>query len=375
MKSKLKSKKIKKSFKNTDKVFFKSKIKNSIKKSNYSKIFNKIKDVTYQDENYKKKLSCWYKEYENLLQDKYNYKNYYKNYESNQQIKTIVNLSLKYDTTIFSRLIDLILKRFNPIFLTKIIKLLLSKQNDYQTYKELRKLYKNKNNKIKLITPISCNKNKILAQTIIWKLKYIKNVEITKYLDIGTGNGAFAIIFGNELNLDRKNIYGSDFEYFSERGDWNRTTFTDYFNFVPIIKNEKYPFEDDTFNIITMKMVLHHVDNLDFTLKEIKRILKNNGLLIIIEHSAFTYVDYMLNDIEHGLYINVYNSNSLEEYSYNNDNRIKDVDTFRYYDFNEIGNIMRTYKFNYTVGDIFSESVSKKETSTFAHIMIYQNSK
>ena len=37
--------------------------------------------------------------------------------------------------------------------------------------------------------------------------------------------------------------------------------------------------ENDTFDLITIKMVLHHVKNYDFTLNEITRILKKDGLL------------------------------------------------------------------------------------------------
>mgnify|MGYP000149983215 CR=1 FL=1 len=38
------------------------------------------------------------------------------------------------------------------------------------------------------------------------------------------------------------------------------------------------------------------------------RILKNGGLLLVVDHDSFTSAYYMLKDIEHGLYMNVYNN-------------------------------------------------------------------
>ena len=115
---------------------------------------------------------------------------------------------------------------------------------------------------------------------------------------------------GKLLNLKKDDIFGVDLDDFSEQGDWGRNKFTDKFTFKKLQYDDPYPFEDNTFDLITIKMVLHHVKNYDFTLNEIIRILKINGLLIIVEHDAFTYADYMLNDIEHGFYLNVFNQST-----------------------------------------------------------------
>jgi ubiquinone/menaquinone biosynthesis C-methylase UbiE len=350
------------------------------------KVFNNISDLTrgaFADVNFQKSYSCNYKEYINLLNDTYNYRKYYKDYKSDQQIKTIINLAVLYDPIFLSRIIELILKRFNPKLLPDIIKILLMKENDSIIYKKLKKLYNSKENKVNLLSSASCSKNKILSQYLIGVLKRVKEHKntidkkiITNYLDIGTGNGSFAVTFGNELKLDKDHIFGCDFNNFSEQGDWGRNKLRNKFVFKELEKNKPYPFEDNSIDIITMKMVLHHIDNLDFTINEINRILTKKGILIIIDHTAFTYVDYMLADIEHGLYINVYNTESdLENYTYTskkNKSSKKNIDVVKYYDFPELDFIMSKYNLHFKATDIFTEHIYKTSTATRAIYTFYQ---
>lgn len=350
------------------------------------KVFNKISEVTrgaFANVDFQKSYSCNYKEYINLLDDTYNYRKYYKDYDSDQQIKTVINLSVRYDPIFLSRIIELILKRFNPMLLPDIIKILLMKENDSIIYKKLKKLYNSKENKVNLLSSASCSKNRILSQYLIGVLKDVKQNEniitdksIKNYLDIGTGNGSFAVTFGNELNLDKDHIFGCDFSNFSEQGDWERKKLSNKFVFKELEKNKPYPFEDNSIDIITMKMVLHHIDNLDFTVNEINRILKKKGILIIIDHTAFTYVDYMLADIEHGLYINVYNRESaLEDYTYTskkNKSNKKSIDIVKYYDFPELDFVMSKYNLHYKATDIFTEHIYKTSTATKAIYTFYE---
>jgi len=47
------------------------------------------------------------------------------------------------------------------------------------------------------------------------------------------------------------------------------------------VDNEKLPFHDGIFDIVTCFEVLEHVINTDFVLSEINRVLKQNGIFIV----------------------------------------------------------------------------------------------
>jgi ubiquinone/menaquinone biosynthesis C-methylase UbiE len=372
----MKPKTFKKNKNNTRIKSIQNKLK-TVKKNTYEKDLN----VTFYSPNYKQNFSCFANEYKNIQQDRYNYKKFYKSYESGQQIKTVVYLGIHYDHKILVQLIDLALKRFNPILINKIYKILISNKNDSEIYKDLLKLYGSPANKIKKITTVLCSKNKIISEVICFYLLTYK-LNIDNYLDIGCGNGSFTSAFGKGLKLTKEHIFGVDFENFSEQGNWNRNKNPSNFIFKELENDKSYPFEDNFFDIITMKMVLHHIDNVDFTFKEISRILKNNGILIIIEHDAFTYADYMLNDIEHAFYINVFNENSLiEDYSSVSKKKksdrkvIKSLDVVKYYDWVELDNLLMKYNFTYQIGNMLQDHIKADTSATRVKFNIYKFSK
>ena len=51
-------------------------------------------------------------------------------------------------------------------------------------------------------------------------------------------------------------------------------------NFVLIKPNQELPFDNETFDVITMLQVLEHVGNEAFAINEVKRLLKRNGVFI-----------------------------------------------------------------------------------------------
>lgn len=335
----------------------------------------RVNDLKLIKKNISTYPKCFFDEYINL--DKINtlYKKYYKTYESNQQISNYVLMALKFDPNLFSKLLSLSLKRFNPILLKEIYSILVSNENDNIIYNKLKKIYNSPKNKHYKNTAMQCNKNLILSQVLYYEIQNLyKNIKLTKYLDIGTGNGKFAITFGNVLSLDKNNIYGVDLETFAEKDDWNRKAMLDKFIYTNIEFNKPYPFEDNTFDIITFKMVLHHIQNIDFTFKEISRIMKKNGLCVIIEHDSFTYADYMLNDIEHGFYMNVFNTDSnLESFSKKQISNTKNQLGFvKYRDWIQMDNLLNKHNFQYMKADIFSEHINFETQPTRTFWCIYK---
>jgi ubiquinone/menaquinone biosynthesis C-methylase UbiE len=89
-----------------------------------------------------------------------------------------------------------------------------------------------------------------------------------KILDVGNGNG---ILTKNliEIGLD---AYGID------TSEESIKIIGDRFKKVNI-QNEKYPFEDNTFDIVFSKSVIEHLREPDFLIKESYRILKPGGFI------------------------------------------------------------------------------------------------
>jgi ubiquinone/menaquinone biosynthesis C-methylase UbiE len=119
-----------------------------------------------------------------------------------------------------------------------------------------------------------------------------------------------------------------------------------------------------------MKFVIHHVDNVDFIMKEVKRLLKKDGIFLMIDHDSLSFADYMLTDIEHGLFINVYNKQIQTNNKLNDD-----IMVVRYYDWIEMNYLMDKYNFTYLEGDILSNNINKRVKPTRSFYSFYQINK
>ena len=94
-----------------------------------------------------------------------------------------------------------------------------------------------------------------------------------KILEIGSGTGFLLNKFGNLY----KSVYGIEVENSAYISDDTRISLYDGVNI---------PFEDNTFDVVFSCHVVEHVENLDLLNNEIKRILKDNGIIIHIAPSS-----------------------------------------------------------------------------------------
>jgi ubiquinone/menaquinone biosynthesis C-methylase UbiE len=107
----------------------------------------------------------------------------------------------------------------------------------------------------------------------------------------------------------------------------------DNITFTEVQIGKKLPYKNGEFGLVTCKMVLHHIENLNFSLGELSRIIKKGGYLYIEEHDAVTDYDYMLCDIEHALFeAKKFKKFQKEYYA-------------KYYDHIELEYIMQSYGF------------------------------
>jgi len=194
--------------------------------------------------------------------------------------------------------------------------------------------------------------------------KFIKeypNFKPSRYLDIGCGNGNIGKLFGKKLNINDNNIFCTELKAWHGK---ERKLSEFAINNVRLVDDfDKLPYQDNHFDIITALMVLHHVKDVDKMLKEISRVLRKGGILIIREHDSFTMLDYILNEIEHGLYEIIHENQSYEDFK-------KDYYA-KYHDWLEWDVILSKYGFKYFYANYDSTSIVWDVSPTRYYYAIY----
>lgn len=139
--------------------------------------------------------------------------------------------------------------------------------------------------------------------------KALKKIKIlpsnAKYLDIGCGDGSKTKLFASTLGIISDNIYGTDIETW---GPYMKNKVLQ-FDFKLILKDGKLDYADNSFDVITAFLTLHHIKNMDLILNEIYRILKKDGIFIIIEHDSLDFLDNLIIDIQHTFFAYFYDKN------------------------------------------------------------------
>lgn len=112
-------------------------------------------------------------------------------------------------------------------------------------------------------------------------LKMFKNLNV---LDLGCGNGEDTF----ELAKYAKSVTGVDIE---KNQAWKKIKKQNLkFKVAPA---EKLPFKANTFNGLFLKDVIHHVKDVEKTLKEIKRVTTKDALIILIEGNRYNPLFYI----------------------------------------------------------------------------------
>jgi SAM-dependent methyltransferase len=262
-------------------------------------------DDTTRVDNFKKNFDPIFK-YKNFMTGEISsFKHQMNRYTDKNQVMQIVKMGNKVEVT---RLMEL-LSKFIGIHPRNICSYLNKTDDEIKdlVVKNSKKLKKDSvvkdyiaereiNNNIKLY---------MMSRKILKAKQWSIYGKITNYLDFGCNNGYNTLAFGKVLGAT--NIYGCDIGKFDIPGDGQTNVI-----FNQVEDNKPLPYPDNHFEIISIIHVLHHVTNPSYLLKEFKRILKPNGIILLMDHIIWNDIDCMIVDIEHWLW-NAVNGGKREE--------------------------------------------------------------
>ncbi len=123
-----------------------------------------------------------------------------------------------------------------------------------------------------------------------WRKKVLKLVSDTKpekVLDVATGTGDLAILLSKS---GASKIVGLDLSQGMLEVGKEKVKALKLDNIIEMIlgDSEQLPFEDNTFDAITVAFGIRNFENLEVGLAEIRRVLKPNGIFVILETSVPT---------------------------------------------------------------------------------------
>lgn len=134
------------------------------------------------------------------------------------------------------------------------------------------------------------NLNRVISfgVDVKWRKKILKMVSAknpSSVLDIATGTGDLAILLSN---TNAEKIVGLDISAGMLEVGKQKVAHKNLSNRIEMVlgDSEKIPFEDNSFDAITVAFGIRNFENLELGLSEILRVLKPNGIFVILETSV-----------------------------------------------------------------------------------------
>lgn len=225
----------------------------------------------------------------------------YKGPETNKQFITIGNnnnITAKYR---FTEMLHYFIDPLNADIVQLMIKYNLL---DSEIFKFIKKNY----------TKGTFDTNSIFRMSRIsdYIFKHLKNIDKPKILDVGVGSGKKIKYIRDFIHSCE--IYGADIESW---GPYEKKRKFD-FPFKPITFNPyKIHYNDNMFDCITLILTLHH-SNVVETINECKRILKKDGIIVIVEHDVWYDYENIIIDLQHKIYEIIFDEKPTDRGTYYN---------------------------------------------------------
>lgn len=174
----------------------------------------------------------------------------------------------------------------------------------------------------------------------IWHSNKLRNVagsirEVKKnpknILDVGSASGWFL----HELKKKFANTDCTGIDVYKKAIDYGKERYSN----IELLKGDahKIPFKDASFEVIVCCEVLEHVENPEAVIKEMKRVLKKNGSIIIEIDTGnwlFKFVWFFWTNLRKGVWrdshVHSFSVKKLEKLFIDNDLKIKQTKIFNF---------------------------------------------
>jgi SAM-dependent methyltransferase len=185
------------------------------------------------------------------------------------------------DENIFNKISMVLAPYFNDYsdfkhFIAKAAK--SASQNSTNILTELKDVSK--------IMPIKAN-SFLNEQRLDNIIKNLPQKDFQSYLDFGCSDGLQTDYFVDHLNISKTNAFGID----TELHDQSNKSFTE----LSYNGNKNIPLPDNSIDLITSMMVLHHVDDLTVFIDDIYRVLNKGGIFFVRETDLMNWSDFLFN--------------------------------------------------------------------------------
>lgn len=150
-------------------------------------------------------------------------------------------------------------------------------------------------NKLRDLYPKSFDKRDSIRTDQLQKMISLTHMrtDFDSLCDIGCADGSLTVKTADLLDIPLENTYGVDIRDFGAKP----------FHFLQAdFEVQKIPLPDCSVDLVTVTQVLHHVHQYPRLIREISRILRPHGVLIIRESFLLDQTNQLMLDIQHGVY-------------------------------------------------------------------------
>lgn len=172
------------------------------------------------------------------------------------------------------------------------------------------------------------HKNKL--KYVVWAIKS-QNKDPQNILDVGCASGWLL----SELKKEFKKTEAFGIDVYGKAIDYGKKLYKNIN--LKKANAHKIPYPDKSFDVIVCSEVLEHVEDPDKVIKEMKRVLRRNGSLVVEIDTGnwlFKFVWFFWTNVRKGVWrdshIHIFNTDKLKKYFIKNGLKIEKINFFNF---------------------------------------------